>query len=651
MESLVQDLLARKQSSTQECTKELDGIEHHVQERLKETLKRNYPEFLNMHSGVERATQQLLTVKEEVANLRSNLQQVADLPIETIEDTLKQIHHTHQGYDHEEDIQLSLAQSFADEETFSPRCLETLREEIDLAVFEHDFEKATSLLLLDVRRVETSPEMVPLALRRELGAIEQELVEAILSALQYTPASSRYLLKLLLKLDHPVVAYECFFAHRTNWVRGEIRRIRFVGDVVVYARNAATAFFHGVTATYQEFIQLSGGQQKSNVLRWVVNEVNEFAAIIRAQILAVEFFPDVFATLAEVCKACRDHTEPLSLSVLPQLRQTLQEQAVDNLIREAVGMKQLCRVALSEDDFRLSEVNIQPQDLHFPPLYSRSAKGEKLWVVLAKSTECLLTQVTAVVVAARVACLNPVDSTHSSRSTFRPWPALEEPADKIITELLKDHVKSVFDRPMEDDMDDQQSLLLYHNVSFLVNKLTRRISTVLKETFCRERMSYLDHLIDQSKSTVPKLGEKIGETWCKALSVGKVPSSGGVVVMASVETFIKKFADLRKTAADIFCGEVKEVMRCYVNAFVPVVLDCDTMNTFTTTQRVTVVANLLLLRHALRPYETKNLWKNLSVHAITDEDHDALSTLLENVSDSLLLSIQELDKDSGDREP
>eukprot|EP00754_Rhynchopus_humris_P018288 Rhum_TRINITY_DN14598_c5_g1::Rhum_TRINITY_DN14598_c5_g1_i1::g.100845::m.100845 len=183
LESRVQELLGRKHGDGQRCADELTGIEEHVADRLRELLHRNYPQFIELHGRVESAAQSLLKVKEEAAALRSSLQQVGALPFAAPSGAAASLaaerdggggggagaaataaagaatdnfflHGGPAGGLYSRRRQTRAGGGGGGEGDFTQADLARLEEEVQAAVFEADYEKATSLILLERQRVE-----------------------------------------------------------------------------------------------------------------------------------------------------------------------------------------------------------------------------------------------------------------------------------------------------------------------------------------------------------------------------------------------------------------------------------------------------------------------------------------------------------------
>ncbi|KAJ9459258.1 Exocyst complex component 8 [Diplonema papillatum] len=625
LEKRVQDLLERRGSDRKACLQELDRCEAFVKNSLREVIQRNYRKFIECANQIESGTQSLLRVKEEVSNLRSTLQQVADLPLDADEGNAEDEF----AYDH---TSVLVKSEYDEAETV----MEKLRSDVDVAIFEHDFDKATELMVKPPPGAHTD------ANKYALWDIEENLASHIMLALRNTPASSRSLLKLLVKLGRQQAAYDFFLKHRSHWVRSEVRRVRFVGDVVVYAKSVSTAVFRGLAATYAEFMLMlannfdthgmpleapsagtapnsspagplhfnstnhaskqtanspqpkgANGQRagsavpegpkdgkmpngigasspasqrmRSTAIRWLATEIDDFSQLIISQIFAVETFSDVFRALAEVFKACRDYLEPLSIDLLPHLRTSLEEPALEALRKEIDLKKQLCLRELDEDDMTQRPGEAY-EDIHKPPLWTaRTPRNERLSVVVSRSTYCLLNETASLLRNVRAVCLDASDGTmSSSRAGDRPWAVLEDETDRDICELLKEYVNAAFMRTKADrPLGDGQIMMLVSNIFFIINHLMARASDVMRKTFNTERVVHLDHLRDKSGELPDKLLKSLASEWCKAeITVptyiellendAEIAENTGPVVLSSFKAVVHRVAGLRREAMSVF---------------------------------------------------------------------------------------------------
>ena len=631
LESRVQELLGRKQGDGQRCADELTSIEEHLADRLRELLHRNYPQFIELHGRVESAAQSLLKVKEDATALRSSLQQVGALPFAAPSGAAASLAAERDGgggggggdasgggaggaatdnfflhggpagglYSRRRQARGGggggVGGGGGGGGDFTQADLVRLEEDVQAAVFEADYEKATSLILLERQRVEDAGgaacgcDPAALSLRRQLWALENAVVDGVLEALQHTPAASRHLLKLLLRLDRHQAAYDFFFEHRSAWVRGEVRRVRFVGDVVAYARAAGAASFRGLSTTCAEYFSLSQGRQQSGVMRWLCAEIHAFSALMQSQIVSVNQVSEVFLVVAEVCRACRDSLEPLGMDLLPHLHCCLEVPALEALAREADATAQVCTFQLQEDTFAPVQTGGGAaatgdealfEDVHAPPLFTRSARAsERVAATLSASAHGLLQQVAALLNAVRTACLYPPGGEGPApRSGDRPFLALEAPADRAVAAAAKAYVKDAFERPSaagRPPLEDREALVLLSSVCFVL-RTARRASSVLRGVFHRGRMSCLDHLADQSRATPAKLREAIVAAWCgrwcgglrppaeaeETEAKGLLPCVGGLLVrMAAFRTcaaaVFPDASDVSRVGAALVAGVAK----------------------------------------------------------------------------------------------
>ena len=128
---------------------------------------------------------------------------------------------------------------------------------------------------------------------------------------QTNTGTTRSLLKILIKLDREDIAINHFFAHRSRWVRSEVCRVRFLGDVVNYARDSSSAIFSGLAATYVEYVQMAENDfklppnhLKSSAVRWISRQIDDFLSLIISQLMSVDAFSDIFQSFTEVFKVC-----------------------------------------------------------------------------------------------------------------------------------------------------------------------------------------------------------------------------------------------------------------------------------------------------------------------------------------------------------
>eukprot|EP01064_Diplonema_japonicum_P013916 TRINITY_DN21456_c0_g1_i1.p1 TRINITY_DN21456_c0_g1~~TRINITY_DN21456_c0_g1_i1.p1 ORF type:complete len:667 (+),score=154.60 TRINITY_DN21456_c0_g1_i1:52-2052(+) len=641
LERRVHDLLKKHDSDRNRIIDELDVCESHVEGQMKDVVQRNYTRFMDYATKIEEGAQNLLKVREEVLSLKSMLDQVAHLPLELDEDS-------------------PTADTGGEliEEDDDP--LKVIKEEIDLALFENDFERASTIL--------TGPNALSVP-PKDLWQLEEDVVQQILAALRDTPGSSKSLLKLLLRLDRPQIAYDFFFMKRSKWVRSEVRRVRFSGDMVLYAKNTSTAVFQGLGSTYVEYIQMEGSNgssnQKSTAVRWLSTELSAFSELLASQILGVELFTDCYRALAEVFKSSRDHLEPLSLDLCPHLQLSLQDTALDLLERECARINEESLEGLAEDTFTpKTGESFFVEEVHSPPLWTRTSR-DKTSALITPSTQTLLHLVSSLLASIRGVCLHNTEGSYSIKGGDRPWPVLETAVDSGLAEVVRNYLQQAFTCPTTQEMDLQSTLMLYSDIEFVVDQLLPRISEVLKRTFYRERITSIDHLIEKSASIPNKLLDTAGGEWAKIevaeLYLNNVLSSPpAAVILSETKMVVQAMSKVKRVVVETLGADVvDDVVGGYVRATLKLVCDVSwwkdlfsqaaesPVDTFSKTERRMVIVNVNTLQRAFIRYSSRKSWDKLvKAMDITDQEMDKSDTiLLSDRDDTLVQAMQDLEND------
>eukprot|EP01065_Artemidia_motanka_P040776 TRINITY_DN5174_c0_g2_i1.p1 TRINITY_DN5174_c0_g2~~TRINITY_DN5174_c0_g2_i1.p1 ORF type:complete len:551 (+),score=176.22 TRINITY_DN5174_c0_g2_i1:626-2278(+) len=358
---------------------------------------------------------------------------------------------------------------------------------------------------------------------RELWQAEANVVSALLQALRATPAVSRPLLKHLVALGRLTEAAECFFAHRSEWVLGELQRVKHAGDVEVYARNASGTVFRSLAATHKEFVELfttSVGtsprrpdaavagtslqervaMMRSTSVRWITHETRRLGALLRNQVFAGESFTAQFASLAEICKACRDILEPKGLGMLPTLHRLFQDEAAAALVKACVDATAAVNRAFDADAF-YPHTEDTVEDLCVPPLFGgRSQRQERMKLLLSPSAHTLVARVAGLLQSVRAVCLDfsLFDSQRSGHGE-RPFSALEEQVDRLVQDMIKQYNERVFEIAGQQSRSPREHMAGYAVMLFVARKLLPRAATVLCRAFHRSRATQLHHLDEKTK--------------------------------------------------------------------------------------------------------------------------------------------------------
>eukprot|EP01063_Lacrimia_lanifica_P006924 TRINITY_DN14388_c0_g1_i1.p1 TRINITY_DN14388_c0_g1~~TRINITY_DN14388_c0_g1_i1.p1 ORF type:complete len:457 (+),score=155.95 TRINITY_DN14388_c0_g1_i1:863-2233(+) len=406
------------------------------------------------------------------------------------------------------------------------------------------------------------------------------------------------------------------------------RRVRFVGDMPEYAKSAANAVFRGLAATYVEFTDLAQAaklRSGSAAVRWLATEIYDFSFLLKSQIFSVEAAADVFRALSEVFKACRDHLEPLSIDLLPHLRQTLEESALDMLERECLFMKQSCNCELDEDDF-MRKPSDEFEEIHAPPLWTRAARNERLNVVVSGSVQHLVLAVCTLLGNVRTACLHAPEGSTSSRATDRPWTVLEEPTDRIIAETVRHYIQEVFERPALGKTPSQM-LLMLSNVRFLVEHFLVRLSAVMHDTFHRKRITNIDELIDKSVNIPNRLLVSLAKQWAESILPDMEGEAEGDVgaypVLPVVLDVIQNSAVLQREALIIFSDRsmAESTVRAFAERLVACVTALPDLSAASEHPRDVRVLNTLVLQRGLARYTSDEIWApHLEALQMTQEE-------------------------------
>eukprot|EP00002_Diphylleia_rotans_P012472 TRINITY_DN2439_c0_g1_i6.p1 TRINITY_DN2439_c0_g1~~TRINITY_DN2439_c0_g1_i6.p1 ORF type:complete len:594 (+),score=77.43 TRINITY_DN2439_c0_g1_i6:187-1968(+) len=284
---------------------------------LKQNVYENYPVLISTSRAIAEMEADMLDVRnclQEFQATVKGLQQTSLVPPKFSEAT---------------DVSTSKDSSQRPSATTSSKVLaelSKLMDDLDVLIKIRKYSGAVDLLSSGRKTLKELNASITQAIMNEktmqLDHMEQVLIEFIAKDLRnptITKSEMRKFIAFLQKLEQEPMARDLYLKSRSDWIKREVRYIKFSGDILSYASELSRITFAAIASTCKEFTSCFPDKLGfSSFITWAVNEVHDFGASFNRQV----FHSDNFGVMARCTEIPKIHCKQLQLlgvDLLPTL--------------------------------------------------------------------------------------------------------------------------------------------------------------------------------------------------------------------------------------------------------------------------------------------------------------------------------------------